>query len=185
MRRIGVLLAMSLILVSEGLGQTANCLKSDSPLQETFRVKGIVADAKGPIGKMTVIAFPFLLPGNEPVARFWLEDVVVVKDVGRSQNEFLYKTRNEGARAMDNPKTQTDELGAFSLTVSKGLFLIPCGCKNCRGYKQGELALGVFTELGPGKWQSSRELITVKVDLSVAENDVGQLTFEPAGPYKK
>ena len=185
MRTIGVLLAVAFIFVSEGFGQTANCLKKDSPVQESFRVKGLASEEKGPLGKMTVIAFPFILPENKPVARFWLQDVVVVKDIGRSQNEFLYKTRNEGTSAMDNPLTQTDDLGAFALTVSKGLFFIPCGCKNCTGYKQGELALGVFTEVGPGRWQSSRELITVKVDPSVAEVDVGQLTFEPAGPYKK
>jgi len=185
MRRIGVLLAMALILVSEALGQTANCLKSNAAVQETFKVKGLASDAKGRLGKMTVIAFPLLLPENEPIARFWLQDVVVVKDVGRSQNEFLYKTRNEGARESVNPKAPTDELGAFSLTVSKGLFLIPCGCTNCPGYKQGEIAVGVFTELAPGRWQSSRELLTVKVDVSVAENDLGLLTFEPAGPYKK
>lgn len=58
-------------------------------MHETFQVKGLATDAKGPLGKMTVIAGPSLLPETEPVARFWLQDVLVVKDVGRTQNEFL------------------------------------------------------------------------------------------------
>lgn len=183
MKRIILLLALLLCVASASSAQPVNCLKKDAP-PETFDVKGLAADEASPLSKLTVIAFPFILPDNQPVVRFWLQDVVVVKDAGRKPSEFVYRTKNEGALTMSNPRAVTDDAGAFVLKVPKGIFLVPCGCKNCGGYKSGELAVGVFMETGAGKWQSTRELITIKVDPAGADNDVGQLTFKPAGPDK-
>jgi hypothetical protein len=180
MKGIAVLLALFFSLSTTVNGQTADCLKAADAPQETFEVKGIANDDKGPLAKLTVIAFPFILPDNRPVTRFWLQDVILVKDAGRG-HEFIYKTKNEGALAMANPRTQTDDVGAFTLQVPKGLFMVPCNCKGCRKYKPGELAIGIFVE-GAGKWSSTRELIPVKVDVANAMNDVGELTFKPAGP---
>jgi hypothetical protein len=183
MKRTILFLALLSSLAGFAGAQTADCLKKDSPV-ETFDIKGIATDAAGPLASLTVIAFPYLLPGSDPVARFWLQDVIVIKDAGRSPNEFLYKTKNEGSQAMSNPMAVTDETGTFSLKVPKGIFQVPCGCKNCAGYKRGELALGVFSEVGAGKWQSTRELIKIKADPTAAQADLGQLTFEKAGPDK-
>ena len=182
MKGITVLLSLLLILAINAVGQTADCLKTADAPSETFEIKGIVTDANGGLAKMTIIAFPLVLPDNRPVARFWLQDVIVVKDAGRKQGEFVYRTKNEGALAMMNPRVLTDDVGAFSLQVPKSVFLVPCNCKNCSKYKPGELAIGVFSESGAGRWNSTRELVMVKVDPATASNDVGELTFKPAGP---
>ena len=162
--------------------QPTDCLQSANAQQETFEVKGVASDDKGPLAKLTVIAFPYLLPDNRPVTRFWLQDVVVVKDAGRGR-EFVYRIKgNEGALVMNNPHVLSDEVGAFTLQVPKGLFMVPCNCKGCGKYKAGELAIGVFTETSAGKWYTTRELIPVKIDLATASNDVGALEFKAAGP---
>lgn len=159
-----------------------DCLAAANAPSENFEVRGIVTDAKGGMAKMTIIAFPYILPDNRPVARFWLQDVVVVKDAGRNPNEFVYRTKNEGALAMMNPRAQTDDVGSFTLQVPKSIFLVPCNCKGCQKYKPGELGIGVFSETGAGRWASTLELVTIKVDPAVASNDAGELAFKPAGP---
>ena len=184
MKRIVFYLALWLGLSNIAAAQTTDCLKKDTP-PETFNVKGLASDAAGPLANLTVIAFPFILPDNQPVTRFWLQDVVLVKDAARKQNEFVYRAKmNEGALTMSNPTAVTDNVGSFVLKIPKGLFMVACGCKNCPKYKQGEVAIGVFAETGTGRWQSTRELIIVKADPSTTENDVGELTFKPAGPDK-
>src|SRR5262245_26825312 len=122
MKGIAVFLALLfLILANEVAGQTADCIKAANAPHENFEVKGISIDANGPLAKLTIIAFPYILPDNQPVARFWLQDNIVVKDAGRKQGEFVYRTKNEGALAMMNPRAMTDDVGAFTLQVSKAI----------------------------------------------------------------
>ncbi|HKP69966.1 MAG TPA: hypothetical protein VJV05_11830 [Pyrinomonadaceae bacterium] len=181
MKRIAAVLAFSLVLAGAVVGQTVDCLQKNTPT-DTFEVKGLASDEKGPLTKLLVIAFPYILPDNQPVVRFWLQDNIIGKDAGRKNNEFVYKARNEPGLTMNNPIIETDQAGAFTLKVPRGLFMVPCNCKGCHSYKLGEFAIGVFTEVAKGRWESNRELIRVTFDPNVSATDAGELSFKPAGP---
>lgn len=143
-----------------------------------FLVKGIVADAKGPLGNKTVIVMPLDASG-QPVTRQPGANATLRLDGRKPANSekwSYYYTIISDSRlgSMLNPRTTTNARGAFSVRVPRELFNDPPGCVTCTGYKAGEIGLGVFT----GN-VSHFEIEKIKFDEKASTVDLGRVVFKP------
>ena len=125
----------------------------------SFVVKGIVADAKGPLANVTVVLSP------------------VDPKSGLAVTVYTRPTAG-GDQTMANPKGKTDAKGAFSVTVPRDLFVEapPCPKNGCAHWSTDKMSLMVWPE--PGK-VPPLEPTTVALKPSGATIDVGKITLVP------
>ena len=124
----------------------------------SFVVKGIVADAKGPLPNVTVVLSP------------------VDPKSGLAVTVYTRPTAG-GDQEMANPKGKSDGKGAFSVTVARDLFVQapPCGGE-CAHWATDKMSLMVWPE--PGK-VPPLEPATVELKASGPTIDVGKVTLVP------
>jgi hypothetical protein len=147
---------------------------------DAFVIKGVVADANGPLTGKVLIVMPIDAKHGKPVMRqLGARATLGVDSTRKSATDkwtYTYRIADDarlGPRL--NPQTTTDAKGAFSLNVPRSLFKETPGCAyGCTEYKAGELGLGVFDGL-----VSSFEIEIVKYDVNAPTVDVGRLVFKP------
>ncbi len=167
-------------------GDASSQAAQESAAGDVILVKGIAADATGPLGGKVVIAFPLEAPTGKPVTRHSSFHATLSKNNQRKATrnkegalvfgdewEVFYTRRQE---EMINPQATTTTKAAFSLKVAKGLFKDPPGCVTCTGYKAGQLGLGVFQSNG---FVSYHEIEIISFDEGATTADVGRLVFKP------
>jgi len=146
-------------LASSAVGaETSQATGTGAP-PDSFLLKGVVADAKGPLANRVVIVSPIDAKTGEAPTRYTI--------VGGQPGPMM------------NPKTTTDAEGAFSVSVPRSLFKDPPDCFNCSGWKTGELSLAVYTDKGGGSFSTSLKAAIVKYDEKAATVDAGRLVLEP------
>lgn len=116
----------------------------------TFVVAGAVADQKGPLAGHTVVVSP------------------IDENDGKPLNVFV--PVGDGRMVSINPKTTTDAEGRFTITVPRSLF---------KGYKAGQLSLGVYQDVGGGSLSSSLDPAVVSFGDDATTIDVGKLILKP------
>ena len=160
---------------------------------ETFLIKGVVADANGPLIGKTLRVFPISAKLGEPVVRYVQRQVGVgTFDVDATfcvdghrnpkTGKWTYTYRIGDKIGDDvergpllNPQTTTEAKGTFSVNVLRNLFKeTPGRAQGRTGYKAGELGLGVFNGL-----VSSFEIEIIKYDVNASTVDVGRIVFKP------
>jgi len=124
----------------------------------SFVVKGIVADAKGPLANVTVVLSPI-----DPKS-------------GMAVTVYSRPTAG-GDPGMANPKGKSDGKGAFSVTVARDLFVEAPPCAHeCAHWSSDKMSLMVWPE--PGK-VPALEPTTVALTPSGSTIDVGRITLVP------
>jgi len=147
---------------------------------DVFVIKGVVADANGPLTGKVLLVMPISAAHGKPVIRQSGASATLGVDSARksARDNWTYTYRivddpQLGPRL--NPQTTTDAKGAFSVNVPRSLFKEPPGCiSGCPGYKAGELSLGVFDGL-----VSCFETEIIKYDVGASTVDVGRLVLKP------
>jgi hypothetical protein len=137
---------------------------------DTLLIKGIVADANGPLARKVLIVMPIDPTEDRPVTLQAGAHSTLRMDGYKKPKEdkWTYSYTIVGDPQLGprlNPKTTTDAKGSFSVRVPRDLF---------KRFKPGVLSLGVFDGL-----VSSYEPEIIKYDDKAATIDVGQLVFRP------
>lgn len=162
--------------------------QTNNTAADTFQIKGTATDIDGPLANMTVIVMPISVTLGPVIrqdgtdkdgfqlgvdASFGTESTRNMETGKWTINYKMDDSSVSGQRW--NPETTTDVLGAFSVTVSQGLFRdYATGADVSREYKVGEIGLGVFNGS-----VSAYEMEIIKYDVKAATVDVGRLVFKP------
>jgi hypothetical protein len=144
---------------------------------DSLLIKGVAADAKGPLANRTVIVLPINSAG-QPVTRQNGANSTLRLDGRKPANSdkwtYSYTVIGDSRLGPDmNPRTKTSANGSFTVRVPKALFSDPPGCVTCTGYKAGELGIGVFTVN-----VSHFEIERVMFDPNATTVNAGRLVFK-------
>jgi hypothetical protein len=118
----------------------------------TFELTGNLADAKGPLADKVVRVGPVDSKGN----------VLSIRSLTGS-------SAGQGV----NPNAKTDAQGRFVLVVPRSLF---------RGYRDDQLGLSAYTDLGGGRMSSSHASAVVGIDAKKDKVDAGRVVLQPLKP---
>jgi hypothetical protein len=160
--------------------------QASSTSGESLVIKGVAADAKGPLGGKVVLIMPIINKfGSQlevPVIRHLGVSATFgterSRDAATGKWTFRYKDEPDDDRTGKrlNPQTTTDARGAFSVAVPHTLFIEAPGCAyNCSTFKTGALGIAVFDGL-----VSAFEVKVINYDPSASTVDAGRVVFEPA-----
>ena len=159
-----VLFALVGLLALRTVAAQTNNTPADAVL-----IKGVVADANGPLTGKVLIVMP-IAEECKPVTLHSGAHATLSMDGAQNPktHKWTYTYRIIGDPRLGprlNPQTTTDAKGAFSVSVPKALF---------KGYRAGELSLGVFDGL-----VSSFETEAIKYDVNAPTVHLGRLVFKP------
>lgn len=156
--------------------------QSSSSSEDSFVIKGVAADTKGPLGGKVVLVMPIDASNGKPVIRYRGARATLGTERTRGAATegwtFRYKDAPDDDRTGKrlNPQTTTDAKGAFSVTVPRNLLVETPGCKyGCATFKTDALGIAVFDGL-----VSAFEVKTINYDPSASTVDAGRVVFEPA-----
>lgn len=166
-----------------GLAPSAPAMgQSSSTSADTFVIRGVAADAHGPLGSKIVLVMPIDARDGKAVVRYpgarKTFGTERTRGAATEKWTFRYKDEPDDARTGQrlNPRTTTDAKGAFSVAVPRSLFMETPGCAyGCATFKTGVLGLAVFD--GP---VSAFEVKTINYDPSASSFDAGRIVFEAA-----
>lgn len=120
----------------------------------TLELSGVLADAKGPLANKVVRVGPVDAKGN----------VLNIRGLsGAATGKGL------------NPQATTDAEGRFNVTVARSLF---------RGYRDDQVGLSAYTDLGGGRMSTSHESATVGIDPKKDKVDAGRVMLAPLRALK-
>ena len=140
-------------LATLALGISAEALaQKPAPVPQTFELKGVLADAKGPLANKVVRVGPVDAQGN----------VLNIRSLSPG-------TSGQGV----NPQATTDAQGGFTLSVSRSLF---------RGYGDDQVGLSAYTDLGKGRMSTAHESAVVRIDPKKDKVDAGRVVLAPLKP---
>jgi hypothetical protein len=180
------------LLILVGLLPLKAVRAQTNTLTETFLIKGVVADASGPLVGKTLRVFPISAERGTPVTRqvqrqtgvgtFGVDAALGVdgaRDPKTGKWTYTYRmsadTGDVSRGPRMNPLTATDAKGVFSVNVLRNLFKETPDCaRGCTRYKAGELGIGVFNGL-----VTSYEIAIIKYDVTASTVDVGRIVFKP------
>lgn len=159
--------------------------QSSSTSGDSFVIKGVAADANGPLAGKVVVVMP-IEEGRGPVIRYRGASATLGTEeiIGASTEQWTYRykfTPDPRFGQLLNPQTTTDAKGAFSATVPRSLFKEHPECAyGCATFKTGALGVGVFDGSVSTFLVSTFEVKTITYDPSTASVDAGRLVLEPA-----
>jgi hypothetical protein len=159
-----VLFALVGLFASRTVGAQTNNTPADA-----FLIKGVAADANGPLAGKVLIVMPISEEGKPVTLQSGAHATLSLDGTRNAKtHRWRYTYRIIGDPGLGprlNPQTTTNAKGAFSVSVPRALF---------KGYRTGQLGLGVFVGL-----VSSFETEVIKYDVNAPTVHVGRLVFKP------